>query len=301
MSASHRPARLDALGGPDPGRVEYWRRVAGHYDRKGRDDLNFLAASSEHLVHHHTGLFEPGTSFDAARLAAQGQDEILKEIGAAEQRLADLGLATLERHGARGPGLDCGCGRGGSALSFALRRDDLEIDGITVSETQLHFARSAARALALDARVAFAKVSVFDLPPALTDAYGFVYACESTEYMAPRERLFQTFERLLRPDGVTVVFAYMKVEGHPALDEHDFAIVNDHYVMRTGSVQEYLRASSAAGLGLADWIDLRHEILPYWTLRVWSRHRAGIEEPVLRCLRSDAVKYALLVLRKPGV
>ncbi len=296
-----RSRRILALLGPDPTqRDAYWREVAGHYDRKGRDDLNYLAALDKTIVHHHTGLFEPGRSFDADALATIGEDELLKEIGAAEQRLTDLGLATLVRHGARGPGLDCGCGRGGSALSFALQRADLEIDGITVAHSQLAFARNAAQRLGLEDRVAFAKLSVFDLTPGLAGAYGFVYACESTEYMEPRAELFHIFRRLLRPGGVAVVFAYMKVAGHPALVSEDFSFVNDHYVMRTGDLQEYLRDSQAAGLELADWIDLRHEILAYWSLRALSRHRAGIEPAVLRCLHSDSVKYALIVFRKPG-
>ena len=277
----------------------YWPRVADHYDGKGEDDLNYLAAIDKKLVHHHSGLFSPGHAFTPDILRGGRDQEILKAIGESEARLTDLGLDTLRRWGAQGPGLDCGCGRGGSSLTFALSLENLVIDGITVSEAQACFARRAAEDLGLSERVSYSTKNVFDLAAGMKSAYGFIYACESTEYMAPRHELFRVWARVLKPGGYAFVFGLTFLEDHPLLSREDLDQIDDHYVTRIGSFQEYVYGSAAAGLELVDLVDLGHHVIPYWTLRLFSSHQAGTEESILRGIQDGAMKYSLMIFRKP--
>ncbi|WP_437532136.1 methyltransferase domain-containing protein [Sorangium sp. So ce726] len=266
--------------------------VGRHYDAKGTDDLNYLSSEDGLIVHHHTGWFEGGVV-----PPLDDEASILRELGRSETRLTELGARMLAlRVGEHG--LDCGCGRGASSLLFA-KHHGVTMEGITVSATQEAFATSAARSLGLTATARFFVENVYDAKRP-TAAYDFVWACESTEYMADRRALFAEWARVLNPSGRAVVFVLTCVASRRHEIDDAIRALDTHYVSRIGDLCEYTDGAAANGMRVDDVVGLERETLPYWRLRLRSKHRAGTEPLLIRAFESGALRFLAMRFVKPG-
>jgi len=189
-------------------------------------------------------------------------------------------------------GLDCGCGRGGS--SFMLARDHgVRMFGITLSETQLDFARSAAARLGLASQVEFGLENVYDgRRPSQT--YDYVWALESTEHMGDRPALFAQFRRVLKPGGRVIVVALTYVQSRLETVRRELHQLNDYYVGQTGSLESYLGAAVRNGFAVDDIAHLDRETLPYWRLRLRSTHRTNTEPWLIHGLENGGFHYSAM-------
>lgn len=269
-----------------------WNAVAEHFDRKGTNDLNYLCSEDGVIVHHHSGFF------DSARCPTEMSEEaILRELGASETRLTLHG-ARLLRLSPGQFGFDCGCGRGGSALLFA-RHYGVAVDGITISSCQAAFVQQAAQRSGLDdlVRCRLENVYANTLP---SEKYDFVWACESTEYMADRGMLLSEFERILRPRGKIVIMALtvaIGVDDDPVVCQ-TVASINNHYVTALGTLDEYFTAAAEADIDVVDVVQHEEQVLPYWRLRLASAHRTGSEVWLIDGLENGFLKYSTILCQK---
>ncbi len=110
--------------------------------------------------------------------------------------------------------LDIGCGVGGPALWLA-RHLDCSVLGLTISPVQAEMATRRARAEGLDHRARFevADANDLDLPPASFDA---VWIVECSEHLADKPRFIEACARVLRPDGVLALAAWLAVGDPPS-------------------------------------------------------------------------------------
>jgi geranyl diphosphate 2-C-methyltransferase len=272
-------------------RAGYWDAVGAHFDRKGRDDMNYLSSPDGLIVHHHTGLFPDGVTPEA-----DSEEALLRLLWHAENRLVERAAALLDlRPGEEG--FDCGCGRGGSSFLFA-RDFGARMTGITVSETQARFAREAAAQLGLAGQCAFHLENIYDGRQP-SGAFDFIWACESTEYMPDRPRLFAEWWRLLRPGGRALGIILTYVESRRHLVARELAQLDAYYVGSTGPFHAYLDAAVKAGFLVDDVTPLERETIPYWDLRTRSAHQKGTEAWLRDGLRSGALRFSAMLFRKP--
>ncbi|GLW89892.1 SAM-dependent methyltransferase [Actinokineospora globicatena] len=99
--------------------------------------------------------------------------------------------------------LDVGCGTGQPALRIAGGAD-VQVTGITVSESQVAMAAARARELGLAHRVRFALVDAMALPYP-DNAFDAAWAMQSLLEMTEPERAIGEVFRVLEPGGVLVV------------------------------------------------------------------------------------------------
>ena len=270
-----------------------WDKVAGHYDKKGEDDLNYLSAVDKRIVHHHSGIFGgDDILFDRD----YQEEELLKMLGESEDRLTHLGAKALELKNSRG--FDCGCGRGGS--SFILSRDyGHTMMGITISDTQLEFARSMALQLNLQESARFEKMNIFSVNlDHLDGQFDFTWACESTEYMPDYNKLFGKWYKLLKKGGKALIFAITYRESQLSFIEKELRMIDDIYETRIGEFNTYLESAVNSGFVIDDLIGLEEKIIPYYRLRLKSENKRGSEDALLKGLENGYFKYSLMLFRK---
>ncbi len=269
----------------------YWKRIAQHYDHKGKDDLNYLSSEDGIIVHHHTGLFSDGQDY-----SVEGEQTIIHELWRSEGRMVELVASMLQPRSGE-LGLDCGCGRGGSSFILA-RAHGVRMFGITLSQTQLRFAQDAAEKQGLYSQVEFGIENIYDARrPSQT--YDFVWALESTEHMGDRQALFAQFRRVLKPRGRVVVVALTYVQSRLESIRRELDQLNEYYVGQTGSFESYLEAAINNGFALDDIVHLNRETLPYWRLRLRSTYQTGTEPWLIHGLENGGFHYSAmhLVLR----
>ncbi len=270
----------------------HYSRVGAHYDGKGKDDLNYLSSSDGLIVHHHTGTFP----LDAAPVVPASEDELLRVLGASEDRLVHFGARMLGLQKGE-HGLDCGCGRGGSSFLFC-RDYGVSTDGITVSQSQYAFATDAATRLGLDAAARFYLENLYD-GGRPTSAYEFIWACESTEYMHDKAELFRQWNRILKPGGraLAIFISYARSRHDEVAD--DLQALYRIYAGYPDAMDSYFHAAQQAGFSIDDVVGLEHETLPYWRLRLGSKNARGSEQILIRCLESGALHFSAVLFRKP--
>lgn len=265
-----------------------WEAVGRHYDQKGRNDLNYLVATDKRIVHHHSGIFSDPAKYLNREYS---EEELLAVLGESENRLTALGAEALNLRGKRG--LDCGCGRGGS--TFILARDyDHRMLGITISDTQLSFARQMAGELSLEARVSFEKKNIYY--DTIDGTFDFIWACESTEYMPDYDSLFKKWRSMLEPGGRVLLFAISYRNSRLEMVKTQLKEINRIYETRIGAFSSYLKAAMDNGFEVDDLIGLESMIIPYYRLRLRSKNRRGSEEALLKGLENGHFKYSMMLL-----
>jgi len=270
-----------------------WNQVAAHYDNKGKDDLNYLSAVDKRIVHHHSGVFD---RVDHLLNREYREEDLLQLLGASEDRLTHLGAAALGI--SDGKGFDCGCGRGGSSLILA-RDYGHSMLGITISRTQLDYARIMAENLNLQDKVSFEQLNIYhaDLS-GLEGQFDFIWACESTEYMPDYITLFTQWHKLLKRGGKALIFAITCRKSQLDKIENELRLIDEIYETKIGSFDAYLQAAISTGFEIDDLTGLEEKIIPYYKLRLKSVHKRGSEEALLKGLENGYFKYSLFLLRK---
>jgi tocopherol O-methyltransferase len=248
--------------------------VASHYDEL---DPMYRAIWGEH-VHH--GYWRTG------RESAAEAVEALSDLVAGQ-----LALAPGQRV------CDIGCGYGATAHRFA-ERHGVHVTGLTISAAQ---EAVAARRVPARGSLAFrtADWMANGLP---TASFQRAYAIESSEHMPDQQRFFDEARRVLTPDGVLVVCAWLA--GDRARDwevRHLLEpICREGRLTGLGQEADYRAMARAAGLRLAGFQDISAQVRRTWALclrRVAARLAA--DRAYLRYLLDSRARNRVFLLTLP--
>jgi geranyl diphosphate 2-C-methyltransferase len=269
-------------------RSAYQRSVAAYWDNE-HDPVNVRLGELDGLYHHHYGIGD----YDPAVLSGPpgtGDDAIIAEMHRLETAQADL---LLDHLGDIEPGhrlLDAGSGRGGTAF-MAAGRFGCQVDGVSISETQVEFANSQACQRGVAGRVRFHFRNMLDTGFAAGSRRG-IWTNETTMY-AGLPQLFAEFARLLAYGGryVCITGCYNDVTGGRS---KAVSQIDQHYTCDIHPRSEYFRALAATGFVPINVVDLTAQTIPYWELRAQSPVATGIEGPFLAAYREGSFHYLLI-------
>lgn len=267
---------------------DFFREIGGYYDSK-RKDLNLLLGAKDKIVHHHSGICPPESTFPE-----MSEEELLVELHHQENELTLRGIQYLGEIRPEMRGLDAGCGRGGS--SFMLHQKfRCEIAGITLSLHQAEFASGIAKKFGVEDQVRFYQANMLETPFG-SGSFDFIWACESTEHAPDLAQMLNEFSRIAKDGGNLVIITGCGNPNHPEGPRYIKAI-NDWYHIRIHAPSEYIELANQHGWELFDDVNLTPETIPYWDLRANSQHKTGVEE--LRSgYKSGALEYHLFSYRK---
>jgi geranyl diphosphate 2-C-methyltransferase len=269
-------------------RSAYQRSVAAYWNNE-KDPVNLRLGEVDGLYHHHYGIGD----YDPAVLAApdgRRDEAIIAELHRLETAQADL---LLDHLGGIEPGhrlLDGGSGRGGTSF-MAHQRFGCEVDGVTISETQVEFANAQARQRGVDGQVRFHFRNMLDTGFEAGSRQG-IWTNETTMYV-DLGQLFGEFARLLAFGGryVCITGCYNDVTGGRS---KAVSQIDQHYTCDIHPRSEYFKSLSVHGFVPINVIDLTGQTIPYWELRARSPVATGIEEPFLTAYREGSFHYLLI-------
>ncbi|MGH3170289.1 MAG: geranyl diphosphate 2-C-methyltransferase [Trebonia sp.] len=269
-------------------RSDYQRSVAAYWDNE-RDPVNLLLGDVDGLYHHHYGIGDYDPAVLEAPAAIRDQ-AIIAEMHRLETAQAEL---LLDHFGDVGPGdavLDAGCGRGGTSF-MANRRFGCEVDGVTISQSQVEFARAQAHERGVADRVRFHFRNMLDTGFA-GNSHKVAWTNETTMYVS-LDGLYAEFARIIPSGGryVCITGCYNDVTGGRS---KAVSQIDQHYTCNIHPRSEYFRALAANDFVPISVIDLTADTIPYWELRAKSSVATGIEEPFLNAYREGSFHYLLI-------
>ncbi len=265
----------------------FFKTVAEYYDGQ-QEDINLLLAAEDGIVHHHSGLTEPGAVFPAMT-----EEELLRELHQQENALTERGIRHLRNLTAGMRGLDAGCGRGGSSI-LINQRFGCRLDGVTLSPYQADFANKLVQEMGVD-ELRFHQANMMALP-FKDNCFDFVWAVESTEHAPDLGEMFAEFGRVAKPGAKLVIITGCGNPEHPE-GQRFIEAINEWYRIQIHPAQEYLDAAQRTGWELIESEDLTPETIPYWDLRTRSNHRTGVEK-FNAAYKSGAGEYRLFSFQK---
>lgn len=267
---------------------DYQRSIAAYWNNE-EDPVNIRLGEVDGLYHHHYGIGD----YDPAVLdvPAELRDEaIIAELHRLETAQANT---LLDHLGGIGPDdrlLDAGSGRGGTSLMANLRFG-CQVDGVSISETQVAFANNQARQRGVTGRVRFHFRNMLDTGFD-SGAMRGVWTNETTMYV-DLHQLFGEFARLLAHGGryVCITGCYNDVTGGRS---RAVSQIDQHYICNIHPRSEYFKALSANGFVPINVADLTSATIPYWELRARSSVATGIEDAFLTAYREGSFHYLLI-------
>jgi geranyl diphosphate 2-C-methyltransferase len=269
-------------------RSAYQRSVAAYWNNE-KDPVNIRLGEVDGLFHHHYGigdydpsvLNEPDSTRDNA---------IIAEMHRLESAQADL---LLDHLGDIEPGhrlLDGGSGRGGTSF-MASQRFGCQVDGVTISETQVEFANSQALQWGVADQVRFHFRNMLDTGFEAGSRQG-IWTNETTMYV-DLYQLFSEFARLLSYGGryVCITGCYNDVTGGRS---KAVSQIDQHYTCDIHPRSDYFKALAANDFVPINVVDLTARTIPYWDLRAKSSVATGIEGAFLTAYREGSFHYLLI-------
>jgi geranyl diphosphate 2-C-methyltransferase len=275
--------------GADVLRTPYQRSVAEYWNTNQHDPVNLRLGEVDGLYHHHYGIGD----YDASVL--EGPEETREERITEELHRLETAQANflLDHLGDVGPDerlLDAGSGRGGTSF-MAHERFGCEVDGVSISEYQVGFARRQAEERGVSGKVRFHFRNMLDTGFE-EGAYRGIWNNESTMYVDLME-LFDAHSRLLKPGGryVCVTGCSNDVTG---LRSKAVSRIDEHYTCNIHPRSQYFKAMAANRLTPISVVDLTEATIPYWEMRAKSSLATGIEESFLTAYKEGSFHYLLI-------
>ncbi|HEY2576288.1 MAG TPA: geranyl diphosphate 2-C-methyltransferase [Streptosporangiaceae bacterium] len=269
-------------------RSDYQRSVAAYWNRE-KDPVNIRLGEVDGLYHHHYGIGD----YDPAVLEAPAEtrdDAIIAEMHRLETAQADLLLDYLGDIDPTHRLMDGGSGRGGTSF-MANQRFGCQVDGVTISETQVEFANAQARQRGVADQVRFHFRNMLDTGFEAGSRQG-IWTNETTMYV-DLYQLFSEFARLLGYSGryVCITGCYNDVTGGRS---RAVSQIDQHYTCDIHPRSDYFKALAANDFVPINVVDLTALTIPYWELRAKSPVATGIEEPFLTAYREGSFHYLLI-------
>jgi tocopherol O-methyltransferase len=268
--------------------------VREHYDRLS---YFYRLLWGDH-IHH--GYWEDGESAEVAQV----------------RLIERLARAASLRRGAEV--LDAGCGLGGSSLWLARTRG-CRVTGVTLSPVQARMARAAVLGAGLADLVTIlrADLETFARRPASLDV---VWSIECTEHLRDKAGFIARAADWLRPEGRIALCTWTRDDRLGARDSDRYLkpICRGFLCPSLGSAAEYSRWMEQCGLVVEERADLTERTAHTWevclqrTRKLWVRLGAMLLGRdtgrflsafplMLEAYRSGALRYSLIVGRKPAV
>jgi geranyl diphosphate 2-C-methyltransferase len=268
--------------------TDYQKSVAAYWDNE-RDPVNLRLGDIDGLYHHHYGIGE----YDPSVLEGQEDtrdERIIKELHRLETAQADVLLDHLGNILPEDRLLDAGCGRGGTSI-MANQRFGCQVDGVSISETQVAFANNQAMQRGVADRVKFYFRNMLDTGFETGSCRG-IWTNETTMYVDLFE-LFSEFSRLLEYGGryVCITGCYNDVTGGRS---KAVSQIDERYTCNVHPRSQYFKALAANNLVPINVIDLTAQTIPYWELRAKSSVATGIEGSFLTAYREGSLHYLLI-------
>lgn len=267
---------------------QYQQSVADYWNAE-RHPVNIKLGDVSGYYHHHYGIGD----IDPAALEGpeETRDErVIAELHRLECAQADYLIQHLGPLGPHDRVLDAGCGRGGSSF-LVNERSGCQVDGISISRSQVDFATAQAAERGVADSVRFQLRNMLDTGFE-TGAFQAIWNNESTMYVE-LSQLFAEHARQLRRGGryVTITGCYNDVYGLPS---RAVSVINAHYICGIHSRSTYFREMAANRLVPAAVVDLTAATIPYWELRATSAVASGIEDTFLEAYKNGSFQYLLI-------
>ncbi|GAB3959440.1 methyltransferase domain-containing protein [Actinoallomurus acanthiterrae] len=266
----------------------YQRSVADYWNAE-RNPVNLRLGEVDGIYHHHYGIGEVDWSVLQSPPEIR-EAQVINELHRLESAQADFLLDHLGPLGPADRVLDAGCGRGGSSL-VAAARFGCEVDGVSISQTQVDFAGEQARLRGVGDQVRFHLRNMLDtgFP---TGAFQAIWNNESTMYVE-LGLLFAEHSRQLRRGGryVCITGCYNDAYGLPS---RAVSQINAHYICDIHPRSTYFREMAANRLIPVSVVDLTPATIPYWRLRAQSSLATGIESTFLDAYTDGSFQYLLI-------
>ncbi|GAA4233282.1 methyltransferase domain-containing protein [Actinomadura meridiana] len=266
----------------------YQHSVADYWNAE-RNPVNLRLGEVDGIYHHHYGIGAVDWSvLDGP--ADTREQRTIAELHRLETAQAELLMNHLGTPQPSDRLLDAGCGRGGSSL-MAHQRFGSRVDGVSISESQVAFARDQAARRGVDDKVNFHFTNMLDTGFE-TGAFQAIWNNESTMYVE-LSLLFAEHARLLRRGGryVCVTGCYNDAYGLPSRAVSE---INAHYICDIHPRSTYFRELAANRLVPVNVVDLTASTIPYWELRAKSTLVTGIEKAFLDAYKGGSFQYLLI-------
>jgi geranyl diphosphate 2-C-methyltransferase len=173
----------------------------------------------------------------------------------------------------------------------ANARFGCQVDGISISQSQVDFANEQAAQRGVSDRVRFHLRNMLDTGFE-TGAFQAIWNNESTMYVE-LALLFAEHARLLRRGGryVCITGCYNDTYGLPSRAVSE---INAHYICDIHPRSTYFKEMAANRLVPISVVDLTSATIPYWELRAKSSLATGIETVFLDAYKSGSFQYILI-------
>jgi geranyl diphosphate 2-C-methyltransferase len=266
----------------------YQDSVADYWNAE-RNPVNLRLGEVDGFYHHHYGIGEPDWSVLEGPEATR-EERIVQELHRLESAQAQLLADRLGPITADSRLLDAGCGRGGGSM-VANARFGCQVDGVSISRTQVDFANEQARLRGVDDKVTFHLRNMLDTGFE-SGSFDASWNNESTMYVE-LGLLFAEHARQLRRGGryVTITGCYNDTYGLPSRAVSE---INAHYICDIHPRSTYFKEMAANRLVPVSVIDLTAATIPYWELRAKSHLVTGIEKSFLNAYKDGSFQYLLI-------
>ncbi len=229
-------------------------QIIRYYDNYHREIQ--LATRTHSPLSLHYGYWNKQTS---------GQKEALINL---DRKVAKL--ARIKQHDLI---LDAGCGFGGSAF-FLASKFQCRVEGITLSEKEVHFARARAAEYQLDNRVRFS-VGNFTGTSFPDETFDVVWAIESVCHAPEKLAFLNEAYRILKPKGRLVVADYFG-NRRPSGAKNDWLQKWAACVAIPGLeyFPDFIDKTSKAGFSRIVSTNVTNNIVPF-ARNLWIQHLPG--------------------------
>jgi geranyl diphosphate 2-C-methyltransferase len=262
----------------------YQQSIADYWNAE-RNPVNLRLGDVDGTYHHHYGIGEVDWS------VIDGTDEqVTAELHRLECAQADLLVSYLGAPGRTDRVMDAGSGRGGTSFVANLRYG-CQVDGVSISQSQVDFANDQAARRGVADKVRFHFKNMLETGFE-TGSMSAIWNNESTMYVE-LALLFAEHSRLLRRGGryVTVTGCYNDAYGLPSRAVSE---INAHYICDIHPRSTYFKAMAANRLVPAAVVDLTSATIPYWELRAKSSLATGIEQTFLDAYKGGSFQSLLI-------
>jgi geranyl diphosphate 2-C-methyltransferase len=262
----------------------YQRSVADYWNAE-RHPVNIRLGEVDGTYHHHYGVGDVDWS-----VLDGPEDAVIRELHRLESAQADLLVGHLGPLTVQDRVLDAGSGRGGCSFVANLR-SGCQVDGVSISESQVAFANEQAGLRGVADKVSFHFKNMLDTGFE-TGAYQAIWNNESTMYVELGP-LFAEHARLLRRGGryVTITGCYNDGYGLPS---RAVSQINAHYICDIHPRSTYFKEMANNRLVPVAVTDLTAATIPYWELRAKSSVASGIETAFLDAYKGGSFQYLLI-------
>ncbi|MBE1590497.1 geranyl diphosphate 2-C-methyltransferase [Nonomuraea angiospora] len=267
----------------------YYQHSVADYWNTEKNPVNLRLGEVDGIYHHHYGVGEVDWS------VLEGPEDtrekrVIEELHRLEHAQADLLISQLGALRPEHRVMDAGCGRGGSSL-LVNRRYGCQVDGVSISESQVAFANEQAEKRGVSDKVRFHFRNMLDtgFEPGSFQA---IWNNESTMYVE-LSLLFAAHARLLSRGGryVCITGCYNDAYGLPS---RAVSQINAHYICDIHPRSTYFKEMAANRLVPIDVIDLTAATIPYWELRAKTHLATGIEQAFLEAYKDGSFQYLLI-------